>query len=72
VIFGQDAFEEGRFTCTEKAGEDCDGDHFVQTARGIHERINFKNGKGASGTGPSLDFKARRDYSTAHAKGQTF
>lgn len=72
MIFGQDAFEEGRFTRTEKAGEDCDGDHFVQTAWGIHVRINFKNGKGASGTGPSLDCKARRDYSTAHAKGQTF
>ncbi|MEY3672904.1 MAG: hypothetical protein RI904_2561, partial [Pseudomonadota bacterium] len=53
--FRQDAFEESRFACTEEAGEDCDGDHFVQTAWGIHVRINFKNGKGAVGTGPGPD-----------------
>jgi hypothetical protein len=42
VVFGQDALEQGRFTRAEKAGEDCDGDHFVWIAGGIHESINFK------------------------------
>lgn len=33
VEFGQDAFEQGGLARTEKAGEDGDGNHFVQTAR---------------------------------------
>ena len=36
VEFGQDAFEQGGLARTEKAGEDGDGNHFVQTARGVH------------------------------------
>ena len=34
--FGQDALEQGGLARTEKAGEDGDGNHFVQTARGVH------------------------------------
>jgi len=36
VVFGQDALEQGGLARTEKAGEDGDGNHFVQTALGIH------------------------------------
>ena len=43
VVFGQDAFEQRGFTCTEKSGENRDGDHFVQATRGIHESTNFND-----------------------------
>ena len=44
VVLRQDAFQERRFSCAEKAGEDRDGDHLVQTARGVHDQFDFKNG----------------------------
>ena len=58
VVFGQDAFEQGRFASTKKAGEDCDGDHFVWIAGGIHEPINFKKRVRVRGTEPSASPKA--------------
>jgi hypothetical protein len=42
VVLRQDAFQERSFSRTEKAGEDGDGDHLVQTARGVHDQVDFK------------------------------
>ena len=47
VVLRQNAFQKRRFTCAEKAGEDGDGDHLVQTARGIHGQLTSKTGKKA-------------------------
>src|SRR5690606_22769974 len=41
--FAKNAFEQGGLAGTEKAGEDRDGDHFVQTALRIHGKSTAKS-----------------------------
>ena len=75
VVFGQDALEQGGLARTEKAGEDRDGNHFVQTARGVHGRSESK-GRVAQAAARMLKLRGAairgrtQDYSTDGARGK--
>ncbi|GAB1577088.1 hypothetical protein BPNSA17_19210 [Bordetella petrii] len=71
MVFGEDALEQGGLARTEKAGEDGDGNHFVQTALGIHGKAKAE-GAEAQGRGSGADYGRpllRPDAGLQHSKG---
>ena len=43
VVFGQNTFEQRRFACTEKSGQDRHWNHVIDVFRGIHESASIKS-----------------------------